>query len=333
MEIIDTSATVHYTEGASTYAESMTFLSPDAESNPLYPVVSGSGTIDDFARYLPAETGSFSVASGANLDALYTYLLDTVRSVGEPGEGILVMWEGMQEQYGFDVRRDITSWIEGTSVDATFDLDGRESWVKLMKVKDEQAAQEKLALGLGFVAETLPMLAKENPMLAMFQMRSKATAGEDLVGFTDVAIGPMPEMAAVGVRDGWLIVGSSANAVRRVIATAAGEHPNVRTNEAMMAQAMTPQGAAQAVTFTDHGDSGEAAAAMVGAMSMAGGMVSMAIPDPEAREVIIKAMEVISELAPVVEEIDFYDTSASSTTFDGKSWHAKTVTHYVGSPQ
>ena len=329
MEVIDTTATVHYTEGSSTWAESLTKLAPDAESNPLYPVIAAGGTVDDFARFLPAETGAFNVRSGTSLDALYTYLLDTVRSVGEPGEGLLVMWDGMQQQYGFDVRRDITSWIEGTAVDATFELDGREAWVSLMKVNDEQAASEKLALGLGFVAEQLPLLAKENPMLAMFQMRSKPTEGEDLVGFTDVAIGPMPEAAAVGVRDGWLVVGSNANAVRRVLATAAGEHPNVRENEALMAQAVVPEGAAQAVTFTDHGDSGEAAAGMVAAMSMAGGMVTMAIPDEQAREAVLQVMEIVSELAPVVEEIDFYDTSAATVTFDGKGWHSKSVTHYV----
>lgn len=330
MGVIDSVATVRFTEGTSVYAEELVTLSPDADKSPLRPVVTSGSVIEDFARYLPVETGSFSVSGGFDFDALYTYLLDTVKLLGVRGEQALTIWASIQEENGFDVRRDVTGWIEGTSVTATFEHEGKASEVTLIRVKDEDAAREKLAIALAFLTQALPELAKENPMLAMINVRMKPTAGDDLAGFTDVAFGPMPQPAAIGVRDGWLMIGSSADAVRLVLATAAGEHDDVRKNAAVMEKAIVPDGPVSAVSFTDHGDAAENAAAVTGAISMAGGMMTMAIPDEAARTSLLKVLEILNELAPVLEEIDFYDKSASSTTFDGAAWRTRSVTHYRG---
>jgi len=62
---------------------------------------------------------------------------------------------------------------------------------------------------------------------------------------------------------------------------------------------------------------------------MIGSMVSASIPDPDAQKAIGLVCGILGKLAPVVEAIDFYDSSAAVTTFDGKAWHTRSVTHYV----
>jgi hypothetical protein len=62
---------------------------------------------------------------------------------------------------------------------------------------------------------------------------------------------------------------------------------------------------------------------------MVGTMVSASIPDPEAQKAIGIVCGILGKLAPVVEAINFYDSSAAVTTFDGNAWHVRSVTHYV----
>ena len=38
-------------------------------------------------------------------------------------------------------------------------------------------------------------------------------------------------------------------------------------------------------------------------------------------------------MGPVVGKIDFFDSSSSYTTFDGRSWSTSSVTHYVAAPE
>ncbi len=60
---------------------------------------------------------------------------------------------------------------------------------------------------------------------------------------------------------------------------------------------------------------------------MIGAMMSASNTEPEAQKAIGMVCGILGKLAPVVEAIDFYDSSAAVTTFDGKAWHVLSVTH------
>ncbi len=329
LTVIDGTATVHHTEGYSTYDESVTLLAEKARENPFYPVVVGVVPVEDFAAHLPAETTSFAVSGGFDLEALYDYLLDTLAQAGPLGEQALALWEDFQQQSGFDPRRDVIDWIQGESVEATFRVDGKDAWIWMMRVNDENVAREKLTFLLEFAAQGLAELAQQNPMLGMLGMRVSPSRAEDLAGFHSVQMAFVPQPMECGVLDGWLIFGSSPDAVRLCRATAAGEHPNARSNEALLAQAIVPEGPVHSIRLTDHtGTTGEIAGALRG-IAMAGGMAAGAIPDEEAKQILLDLSGILGRLAPVVEEIDFFRSSAAATTFDGKVWRTRSVTHYL----
>ena len=54
----------------------------------------------------------------------------------------------------------------------------------------------------------------------------------------------------------------------------------------------------------------------------------MMIPEPQIRKILGKVLGMAAKLGPVLAKIDFYKSSGSCTTFDGKSWYARTVTNY-----
>ena len=327
--MFDHAATVHYTENRATYAESITALTEQARSNPFYAVIASGEPMQDFAKYLPQETKTFQVSASIDLDALYSYLLASITDLGPAGEQILGQWEQIQQQAGFDLQKDVFGWIDGASVNSSFVLEGREAWVSMLKVKDEQAAREKLDLGLDLGLKKLAELSAEIPQLALLSMRAKAVEREGLQGFHELALVMAPQPMICGVQDGWLICGSSEDAVLLTLATGRGEHQNARENAELMARALVPESPAGMVSFRDHSQDAQAMAGVLGSLSMMAGMAGMAIPDEDARDAVMKVFGIIAKLAPVVAAIDFYESSSAHSTFDGDRWHALSVTHYV----
>ena len=326
--MIDYIAAVKYTDGYTVHAEEITALVPGAADNPFYPVFGKRNPLTDFDRYLPKETVSFSVSGGIDLGELYKFLEDTVRGLGPKGEEMLAKWAGMQKELGFDVRKDILGWIQGDIIQLTLKQPVGAATVFMIKVADEAAAREKVDSAVAFLSTNLQQAAQQNPMLAMLTPRTSPVTHEKLSGFHNVAIGMMPQPAVCGVSGGYLILGSSADAVALCLATAAGDHPNIRKNSQFMAEAVIPKEAVRSISFTDKRNFGTEIAQFIGVLSMVGGMSAMMIPDPEAQQLITKILGPVAKLGPVAQKIDFYKSSAKYTTFNGKMWHTRGVTNY-----
>lgn len=326
--MLDYVAVVEYTEGYAVHADTVVALAAGAKDEPLYRVLASADPLTKYERFLPKEAVSFDVSQGIDFSALYGFLEDLVRSIGAEGEELLAKWAGLQQQIGFDVRRDVLSWLDGefVSVETATGI-GTDS-VMMIKVKDEAVARQKVTSALDFVSGKLQELSTQNPMLGMLAVRTSPCTHEKLAGFQNVAMGMSPQSGVLGVKDGYLMFGTSANAVALVLATAAGEHPNVTANEQVMKEAVVPRGEFSSVTFSDKRKLGQEIGHVIGVVSMAGGMAVMGIPDPETQKLVGKLMQIINKLGPVATKIDFYQSTASCTTFDGTSWRVRQVTNY-----
>ncbi|MFH1747542.1 MAG: tetratricopeptide repeat protein [Planctomycetota bacterium] len=326
--VLDYTAAVERTDQYSVHLDSIAMLVPDARSRPIYPVFNNPHQLESFERYLPQETMSFSISSGPDLQALYNFAEDTLKNSGPAGEELLGKWSALQAEWGFDIRQDVLGWIDSEYINVTL-ADGRGS-VLLIKVTDEQKARENVSAALDFALQKLSELVSENPMLAMMTLSRSPASHQQLEGFESLTFALMPQQPAIwGVKDEFLIVGSSADAVLLCLKTARGEHPNVRQNGRIMTEAILPEGPFVSMSFTDQRNLGEEIAMGLGMVSMMGGMMTMAIPDPDARMVISKITGMVAKLSPVMRKIDFYKSTASTTTFDGQTWYTKMVTHYV----
>jgi tetratricopeptide (TPR) repeat protein len=328
--IIDYTATVETTDGYTTTAQTLVMLAPDAKERPIYGMFGDRPLMDDFERYLPAETLSFSITGGVDLGGLYTFIEDTVRLAGQPGEEALAKWNAIQAQLGFDVRRDLTDWIQGDTISVTLE-DGAGS-VTLVKVYDEKAAKEKIGAAIEFTTTKLREIIsqkRELAGLAMLSFRTSPVKHEELEGFQNIYFSMVPEPGVWGTKDGYLIFGTSADAIALVLATARGEHPNIRTNERAMREMLVPEGSFAAVSLTDMRGLGTEIEQGMGMVSMMTSMMGAMIPEPELRPVLTKISSMLGKLAPVVRKVDFYKSSSMiTTTDDGLTWHTKSVTNY-----
>jgi len=326
--ILDYSATIETTSGYATRAESIIALVPDAKDSPIYSLFGNRRQLTDFDRYLPRETVSFSVSGGLDLGELYKFVQDSFQLAGPKGEELLGKWNGIQQMLGLDFQEDVIGWIDGDSINVTL-ADGGSVW--MMKVTNEQVAREKVAAAIEFSSTKLGEAVAKNPMMAglgMLSLRTSPLEHEQLEGFQNLHFAMLPQPPVWGVADGHLIFGSSADAVALCIATARGDHPNIRSNARAMREAIVPSGPFTSVTLTDKRHLGDELMGLAQGISMATGMMGAFVPKPELRPVLAKVSAMLGKLAPVARKIDFYKSTATSTTFDGQAWRSRAVTHY-----
>jgi len=324
--IVDHIASIEYTDGYTTHAESMVVLAPDAGSKPFYDVVGKQQPLTTFDRYLPAETVSYSVSNGLDFAALYKFIEDSFHEAGPQGEEMWAYWTKKQQEWEIDVARDLTGWIDGQMVTVQIGQGMASTSVLMLKVTDEAMAREKVASAIEFASTAMKELAASNPMLGMYAPRTSPLTHEKLEGFYNLAFAMQPMVW--GVADGYLIFGTSADAVALCLETAAGDHPNIRSNKQVMAEALLPEGKFASVSFTDKRGLGQQLSVVLGMVSMAGMGIPMLIPDPDIRQAVVKVVGIVGKLSPVVAKINFYKSTAAYTTFDGKAWHTREVTHY-----
>lgn len=324
--MFDYIATVESTEGYTTHTHTVAALADDARGKPLYEAVCQPDQSMPFDRFLPRETRSFSLGGGIDLSALYTFVEDSIRQLGATGEQILAQWEGVQQQFGVNVRKDVLAWIDGGSVTVTLDDDLGSVW--LLKVKDEKLAREKTAAAVEFMSTQMSEFAAKNPMLAMLAVQTSPALDDRLEGFENLHIAAAPKPIIWGVAESHLIFGTSAEAVALCLETAHGKHASIRENERAMQEALVPTGPFSQVSLTDQRQLGQELSAALGMVSMFSGMAGAFIPDQDARVLVTRIANMLAKLTPVVEKIDFHKSTASHTTFDGKAWHTHAVTHY-----
>ncbi len=96
-----------------------------------------------------------------------------------------------------------------------------------------------------------------------------------------------------------------------------------------MSEAIVPDGSFAGLTYTDQRGQGEKMAAGVQSASMAGMMAGAFIPNPEIQQLITPVAKILGKLVPVLREIDFYKSTSTYTTFDGRAWYTRSVTHYT----
>jgi len=327
--ILDYSASVEATDGFSITGDSFTALVPDAKQRPIYKLFGKRAQLADFDRFLPEETESFSLSGGIEFGALYEFIVNTVRLMGPPAEEALAKWKGLQKQLGIDLRKDLTDWIDGDSISVTL-ADGGGS-VTLIKVRDETTARENITSAIEFGTTALrEIISKKRELagLAMLGLRTSPVKHAELEGFQNIHISMSPQPFVWGVANGYLIFGSSAEAIVLCLKTARGEHPSIRNNERAMSEAIVPTGPFAGMSLTDKRKMGQQLEGMLGMGTMVSGMTGAFIPDPEVRQVIGKISEIMGKLSPVVGKIDFYKSVATKITFDGQRWYSRKVTHY-----
>ncbi len=324
VSIVDYVAEVEWTEGYRVFSEVNTKLKSDAKKSPLYAVIAGNKPIKGFEKFVPREAESFSCSSGINLSKLYQYLTGFVTEHVPDGKEMIAGFEAMQtEEWELEIDQDLLKLFDGSMASVSMGRD----WFLLAKVADE----EKVA---GLISRLLAtvngLLGADNALMTT----EVEVAGEK--GFIQLSHPMMMMMGGlrppvVGCADGYLIIGSSARAVATCLETGRGDHPNITESKRWQKEALAPKsGAVDSISFSDESNLGAEMQQLLGGLSMGLGMAGMFAQEmpPQMQKLLSTLPPLLSKLGAVAGTVDFYQSSASYSTFDGSRWRTHAVQNY-----
>jgi hypothetical protein len=328
MDIFDYVATVSTTDGLKTTMDGVTVMLPDRQDRALYRVLFSNDPLTDPLKFVPQNAQNMSAWNGIRPRVIYDEILHFIKDNVPDGEDALADWEEgkleIKENVGIDVEADVIDWIGGGL--ASFTIPGKStyspaSWVIMLSVTDEEKANGLLNHVIEMVS---PMLAEQNGMIDDARLE-----GAD--GFK-VIVHPMLAMMlgqpTFGIYDGQLFLGSSPKAIEIALATAAGKEPNFSTNERFLKEGLPLGKKVISVSFSDLTKLGEE---LGGILEMVSGF-GFLVPDLARHPVGRTLLMVANKAGKVCRELNFYQSSSSQTTFDGKAMYTKAVFNYREPP-
>lgn len=324
LTIAEYSATVEWTDGYRVFSDTSTVLTHDATESGLFKALVNGKSVSDFDRFVPKEATTFSCSAGIEWTALYRYILTFVRKHVPESQAGLADWADIQKDWDLDIEKDILGLLEGPYLTYGAGKD----WIMMLKVSDEDKARSQVQRGIGQINE---MLGQQGGLM----LTPVTVAGRK--GFTQI-MHPMMMMMGGGMpppvwgcAEGYLIVGSSASAITTCLETGRGDHPRITSNLRFKTEGLIPSsGKADSVGFTDESRKAEELQAMVGGLTMGLGMAGMfaqGAPE-EVRSFLSSLPPILGKLVPVVGKLDFFQSTASSSTFDGRRWLTHSVQNY-----
>ena len=325
LSIVDYCATVEWTEGYRTFSDTRTALLDGGRESPVFSVFRADQSIEDFAKFLPKETTSFSVSAGFDLSAVYDYVVNFIQKNVPDGDKAIEAWTAFQQNdLKMNIKEEILDLIQGASVSVSMDKDS----VWMFRVTDEVKAKAQLQRLIDF---------------------GKAVGQQQGATIVPVAVGPEIEFSQVshpmlmmsgiapviGVAADHLVIGTSATAVKTVLQTGRGKHANVTENAKWKKEAIAPDGAVQCISFEDQSNMASEMKEAIMGVSMAMGFMQMGAAQmpPQAQRLINAGAQMLSKLIPVVEKMNFFASTASFTTYDRNGWRTRAVQNYKSPEQ
>lgn len=326
LDLWETAAGVSATDGMKTTSEEIAVLRPAAEGQVLRKTLYGGEPLQSPLRYVPKESTGVSVMAGMDLSALYDGITAFIKKHAPNGADMLTEWAAVQKEAGFSVQDDFLSWFGGgiTNFTVTRKSAYNPEWAYILKVKDEEKANTALNKAFEMLSASM---AEQGGGVEDARL-------DEAEGFRVIILPPFVAMMigqpVVGVRDKQLFIGNSRAVVAMALQTGTGDMPNFSDSERFKAEGLPLGDRVTKFNFKDLTRLGEELSQVFGMV----GMLQMFMPPEVTKDpMMLTLLSAANKVGRVVRELNFYQSSCSVTTFDGRVEHTKSVTHYQEPPK
>ncbi len=309
--IIDFEVTVEYTEGNLNRSATYGKLLPGTEDATLRKMLSGGQAFEKWYAWVPAGALSYSVCKGVNLHLLYERILAVLQEDVPAAAPALEQFEAIQAQLDLHLDRDILQAFPGEHVSVTLPAaKGKrpESVVALRCTKPDRI-KELLHRAMAAVQQIKePIVQAQQP---------KFVESEELEGFEALSLAVLNAFQVrpvFGFQDGWLYIGSSADAVKKVLATKAGRGETVEGTEAFRKLRLDVDGPVDSIAYKNTAEQVHAVADMLDQLGITIPMVMAMVPTGASQD-DLKPFQAILSLLPdvskIVRKFDFLEANVT----------------------
>lgn len=316
MSVLDFEVTVEYTEGYQNRTASYGRLIPGTSDKVLAKALASNKPFENWSSWVPSNATSYSLTTGINLHEIYAWAIPFIREQFPESNDALDAFEVAQTQFGVHLDKDLLQSFSGECVTVSmpsavpnpFGAGGE--GVLFVRCQNPDRIGELLNR-LYSTLQDIPQLKAQGLQI---------TDAPTLDGFKKISATPLQFIQAnpvIGLRDGWFVIGSSANAVQAVLDTRSGDAPNISTSESFQRFGLDIEGDVHGVSYTDLAASTKATAQMLNTMGtmlptlMAMGSGGQA--DIRDMKPVMDALGLLPSLGRIVAKMDFLQARLSVT--------------------
>ena len=313
LAILDYVAAVEYTDGNRNCEQTLGKLLPHSEHRLLTEMLDGGEPFVDWHRWVPADATAYSLSPGANFHAVYEHAVRIMEEQLPELHQPLENFEKWQRQIDLHLDVDLLQAFSGECVSVTLPTErssamGGQDFVWAMRCHKPAR--------IGWLIERLVDHLNQYPLIKMQGLR--LADSEDLVGFQEVSAaicGLFGMQPVVGIDEGWMFVGSSAEAVQKVLLTRAGQLESIAETPAFKQFKLEVDGPVRGISFVNLAQQTRQIAKVC---QQAGAVMPMVVGWANAQAGTDKKMEelvplrVMAELLPslgkIIGEFDFLES-------------------------
>ena len=313
--VLDYEVTVEYTEGHQNRSAAYGKLVEGYEGKLAGKMFGMGKPFESWNKWVPANSKSYSLSTGMSLHPLWAWMMEEIPEHFPEAEQGIAQLEQIQEQIGIDIDEDILQSFTGESVSVTMPGDGMgpfgapmDKSVSFVRCANAPKIKELMERGLA-------MLNNIEQLQNMGGVSMEPIEGME--GFDALVAGPLDQMGVrpvIGFKDGWMVMASDADAVKKVMETKGGSGDTVVDSDVFKSFDLPVRGPVMSVSYTNTGDNTRAMAQglqQVGAMlPMAMGMAAQNGADlSKAKDFLA----LLPSVGKIIEKFDFYDKTLSVT--------------------
>lgn len=314
MAVLDYEVTVEYTEGYQNCSAAIGKLLPDAENTLLGKAVAGGQPFEHWQSWVPADAVAYSLSTGASLHAVYERLVEIARQEIPETNEAFEQFEQVQEQLGVHLDRDILQSFSGESVSISLPSEspavmGGQDSVMALRCQNPERIKELL--------HRLIDVLTQNPAIQAQQLQ--LVKSDQLDGFEELRcmlFGMFGVQPVIGFQDGWMIVGTNAKAVQKVLDARAGKTTSIDTTAAFQQFQLEIRGPVCSLSYTNLAESTRHTAQLirqVGTITPVVLGILGAQGNLEEMQPVQELLGLLPSVAKIVEKFDYLQAKLAVT--------------------
>jgi hypothetical protein len=311
---LDYEVTVEYTEGNQNRSAAYGKLVPNAQNKYIMRIFGSGQPFEDWQTWVPADALSYSLSTGINLLPVYEGLIEVLEHDFPETVPVLEELENVQSDLDVYLDRDILAAFSGEYVSVSLPaanpspMGGSDSVLALRCHKPDRIRE---------LLHRLVDWARQFSFVQAQQLRMAESS--ELEGFDEVSATLLTTFGArpvIGFRDGWMIVGTNAQAVQKVLDTRAGKGPSIIKTDTFRGFNLEAKGPVDSISYTNLAQQTRQTAQFLNQVGvfapMVLGMVEREVGS-EQIEVVREVLGLLPSVAQIVGKFDFLEAKMSVT--------------------
>ncbi|MFW6168963.1 MAG: hypothetical protein ACODAD_00635 [Planctomycetota bacterium] len=302
--VFDHEVTVEYTEDNLNRSAAFGKWMPGSEDTTLRKMLSQGEPFEPWQRWVPAGSLSYSLGTGVNLHVLYQRVMEVLKEDIPEASDALAAFEQMQEELDVYLDRDILQAFSGEYVTvAVVTENGNRESVTALRCHKPERIRELVQRGVEAARQTKwvkPQQLKLEESQSLEEFEEVSAAILNFFGFRPV----------IGFENGWMYVGQSTAAVKRILETKAGNAETIDTTDAFKRLALSVEGPVNSMKYANTAENMRATADALRkggfAFHMALTMAGVDATD-QSLEPVRKLLALLPDVAKIIEAFDFLE--------------------------